>query len=277
MNRLKKFINNILAAGEKNGMLSPFVTINIREFKYIPKYIIRAYIKKYPRNYIQIGIIYEIYSKFLYTNNNYSKALNAYLKAYNEGNNEALICLGNTYLNIGLKEIALNYYLLAAELGYGYAFFKLGIIFSQINEPMYHLLAKKYYNLASNFGYLSIDGMINSECIDAYYLKVYNTGNIPMIAMFNRYLSSYYRLLYEYPPHYLYLGYYYWKYIKYNKLYNQLLMKLMKLVESCSYNYTQAPILDLVYYSNVTLTLKYALMVCKFNCILYLLRYYKQE
>ena len=103
MDRLQKFIDN---------SNNKYINDIIKFIKYIPKYIIKSYIKCNPNKYYEIGFIYQFYYK------NYELMHKYYNKAIDEGNSNAMNNLGYYYQNTEKNyELMKKYYLDAIALG----------------------------------------------------------------------------------------------------------------------------------------------------------------
>ena len=122
-------------------------------FKYIPKYIIRAYIRKNPHKYFEIGFIYQYYYE------NYKKMYEYYIKAMDNAN--TLVHLGCYYAAIEKYEIAKDYYMQAIELGHMEAMTYVALYYAEIED---YSLMKKYYLDAIALG--NINAL---HCLGNYY------------------------------------------------------------------------------------------------------------
>ena len=104
MNRLQKIINNL----HNNYLYNLSIFI-----KYIPKYIIKKYIKCNPKKYYELGYIYQFYYK------NYELMHECYNKAIDEeSNSSAMSNLGNYYQYTEYNyELMKKYYIMSIKLG----------------------------------------------------------------------------------------------------------------------------------------------------------------
>ena len=143
----------------------------IEYIQYIPKYVIKKFIRDNPYKYFELGFIYQYYFKKykrmheyynksledantlvhlgLYYENNYSynKDIEYYKKAVELGNADAMFYLGYYYdcININNNDLMKKYYLHAIELGNRKAMFHLGHYYKYTNN---YAEMKYYYMLA---------------------------------------------------------------------------------------------------------------------------------
>ena len=124
MDKVKKYINKLY----KSYKLYNYHLQVPEQIKYIPKYIIRTYIRRNPHKYFEIGFIYQYYYK------NYERMYEYYNKAIDDAN--ILVHLGLYYENIENDYDKMkNYYLKKDDLD-GAALYLMGFY--------YHYYEKKY-------------------------------------------------------------------------------------------------------------------------------------
>ena len=119
MDRLQKIIDK---------HINQYYHNNAEFIKYIPKYIIKLYIKKNKKKYYEIGYIYQFYY------NNDDLMHKYYNKAIDEGDSNAMNNLGDYYFTEKNYDLMKKYYLDAIKLGH----------LLSINNLYYYYHVKKY-------------------------------------------------------------------------------------------------------------------------------------
>ena len=105
----------------KNAHRVDYIKILIH-IKYIPKYIIRTYIRRNPHKYFEIGFIYQYYYK------NYERMYEYYNKAMDDTNTLVQLGLYYQYINYNYKKMK-EYFMKAVELGNADAMHFLGYFY----------------------------------------------------------------------------------------------------------------------------------------------------
>jgi len=160
MDKVQRFINN------SHKLYNDEIPY---QFKYIPKYIIRKYIRSNPHKYSEIRFIYQYYYNNERIHEYYQKVMNddnsliylghyylfrnnynveEYIKwAIELGNSNAMCVLGQYYQNIGKNcDLMKKYYIQAIELGNSNAMYSLGRYYHYI---AYNYELMQYYDLCA--------------------------------------------------------------------------------------------------------------------------------